>query len=31
MNNYAYEKTLENLWKRINVRLVKNGNDYLKR
>ena len=31
MNNYAYEKTLENLRKRINVRLVKNGNDYLKR
>ena len=31
MDNYAYEKTLENLRKRINVRLVKNGNDYLKR
>ena len=31
MNNYAYEKTLENLRKRINVRLVKNGNDYSKR
>ena len=31
MNNYAYEKTLENLRKRIDVRLVKNGNDYLKR
>ena len=31
MNNYAYKKTLENLRKRINVRLVKNANDYLKR
>ena len=30
MNNSAYGKTIENLRKRINVRLVNNANDYLK-
>ena len=30
MNNSAYGKTLENLRKRINVRLVNNAKDYLK-
>ena len=30
MNNSAYSKTMENLRKRINVRLVNNAKDYLK-
>ena len=30
MINSAYDKTMENLWKRINVRLVKNETDFLK-
>ena len=30
MNNSAYGKTMENLRKRINVRLVNNAKDYLK-
>ena len=30
MNNNAYGKTMENLRKRINVRLVNNAKDYLK-
>ena len=30
MNNSAYIKTMENLRKRINVRLVNNAKDYLK-
>ena len=30
MNNSAYGKTMENLRKRINVRLVNNAKDHLK-
>ena len=30
MNNSAYDKTMENLRKRINVRLVNNAKDHLK-
>ena len=30
MINSVYEKTMENLWKRINVRLVNNEKDFLK-
>ena len=30
MNNSAYGKTMENLRKRMNVRLVNNAKDYLK-
>ena len=30
MINSVYNKTMENLQKRINVRLVKNKNDFLK-
>ena len=29
MNNSAFGKTMENLWKRINVRLVNNAKDYI--
>ena len=29
MNNSAFSKTMENLWKRINVRLVNNAKDYI--
>ena len=30
MINYVYGKTLENLWKRMNMRLVNNAEDFLK-
>ena len=30
MSNYVYGKTMENLQKRINVRLINNQNDFLK-
>ena len=30
MNNSVYGKTMENLRKRINVRLINNANDYKK-
>ena len=30
MMNSVYGKTMENLWKRINVRLVNNEKDFLK-
>ena len=30
MINSVYGKTMENLWKRINVQLVNNGKDFLK-
>ena len=30
MVNFVYSKTMENVWKRINVKLVNNEKDFLK-